>query len=203
MTLDPPGRKIDLSTPPPSLSTPRSYHMHDGFYVRASVGFGTLGATFDDNSSTGQSLKGSGGGFGLDLMIGGSPAAGVAVGGALLAEGSAAIEFDRGSFGSQDRSLSVAILGPFIDGFPSANRGWHLGGTLGFARLTVEDTSSDGLSKTNGFGGAFWVGHDFWVADEWSVGPLLRFSGALTNGSDPDVHASAFAMTLLFTGLYH
>src|SRR5262245_57468485 len=30
-------RKIDLSTPPPAPSVPRSYHMHDGFYVRGSV----------------------------------------------------------------------------------------------------------------------------------------------------------------------
>jgi hypothetical protein len=176
--------------------------MHDGFYARASVGFGSLGATFDDDSPSSQDLKGSGGGLAMDLMIGGSPAAGVAVGGALLAEGSAAIEFERGSF-TQDRSLTVAMLGPFIDGFPSPNRGWHLGGMLGFAHLAVEGSRNDDVSKTNGFGGAFWVGHDFWVADEWSVGPLLRLSGALTNGKDPDVHASTFAVTVLFTGLYH
>jgi hypothetical protein len=185
------------------VSTPRSYHVHDGFYLRASVGFGTLGATFDDNSPTGRDLKGSGGAFGFDLMIGGSPAPGVAIGGALLGEASAGVEFDRGSFGSEDRSASVAILGPFIDGFPSSNRGWHLGGMLGLARLSVEDTSSDGISHTGGLGGAFWVGHDFWVGDEWSVGPLLRFSGAVTRANDPDVNASTFAMTLLFTGLYH
>jgi hypothetical protein len=35
------------------------------------------------------------------------------------------------------------------------------------------------------------------------VGPLLRFSGAVTRANDPDVNASTFAMTLLFTGLYH
>jgi hypothetical protein len=177
--------------------------MHDGFYARASLGFGSLGATFDDNSSTGQSLKGTGGAFALDVMIGGSPSPGVAIGGALLAEGSAAVEFDRASFGSEDRSLSLGLLGPFIDGFPSANRGWHLGGMLGLARLSIGKVSSDGVNNTNGLGGAFWIGHDSWVADEWSVGPLLRFSGALTRASEPDVHASTFAITLLFTGLYH
>jgi hypothetical protein len=200
---DPPRGKIDLSTPPPAVSAPRSYHTHDGFYLRASVGFGTLHATFDDDSPRGESLKGSGAGFGFDLMIGGSPAPGVAIGGALMGEGSASIEFERGSFSAEDRGVTAGMLGAFIDGFPSANKGWHLGGMLGLARLTVEDTSSDGLSETAGLGGAFWVGHDFWVGDEWSVGPLLRFSGALTKGSDPDVNASTFAATLMFTGLYH
>ena len=202
MRFDPPGRTIDLSTPPPSPSMPRAYHLHNGFYARVSAGFGSLSATFDDDVPSTQALKGSGGGLSMDLMIGGSPSPGVAIGGALLAEGSAAVEFERAGF-KEDRSLTVAIVGPFIDGFPAPHRGWHLGGLLGFAHVAIEDSRNDGVSKTNGFGGAFWLGHDFWVADEWSVGPLLRFSGALTQGRERDVRASTFAVTLLFTGLYH
>ncbi len=201
-TLTLPRGKIDLTTPPPTPSVPRSYHVHNGFYARASVGFGTLTAHFDDDDASGLNLQGSGGALVGDVMIGGSPSDGVAVGGALLFEGSASIEFERGPLRA-DRSLSVGTIGAFIDGFPIANKGWHLGAMLGLARVTIEDSSIDGLRHTNGLGGAFWVGHDFWVGDEWSIGPMLRFSGALTNASEPTAHASTFGASLLFTALYH
>lgn len=201
-TLTLPRGKIDLTTPPPSPPVPRSYHLHNGFYARASVGFGSITAHFDDNDVSGRNLDGSGAALVGDLMIGGSPAEGVAIGGALLLEGSASIQFERGSQRA-DRSLSVGTLGAFIDGFPISNKGWHLGALAGFSRVNVENSSNDGLRHTNGFGAAFWVGHDFWVGDEWSIGPMLRFSGALTNASDPSVRASTFGVSLLFTGLYH
>ncbi len=187
--------------PPAAPSTPRTYHMHDGFYLRGAVSIGSLGATLDDNSS--YSLKGSGASLGFDLMVGGSPSVGVAVGGALILEGTASVSFDRGSTHAVDRSLSLAIIGPFIDGFPTPSRGWHFGGTVGLARLSVGSVSADQLNHTNGLGGAFWLGNDLWVADDWSVGPLLKFTGALTRASSPDVSASSFSISIGFTGLFH
>jgi hypothetical protein len=177
--------------------------MHDGFYARISLGFGSLSGTFDDGHPSGEDLEGSSGALGFDVLIGGSPAPGVAIGGALIGEGAASVDFDRGPLRSQDRSLSLGIIGPFIDGFPSPSRGWHLGGMLGLARLSIEDDSLDGIEETLGFGGAFWLGHDFWVADDWSIGPLLRLSGALTRDSGPNVDASSFSVMFMFTGLYH
>lgn len=199
----PPRRTIDLSTPPPTRPAPRKYHMHDGFYARASVGFGSLGATFDDDDPTGLDLKGSGPALSVDVMVWGSPSPGLAIGGGLIWEASAAVSFDRGGFRDSDRSLGVTLIGPFIDGFPVPNRGWHFGGLIGVTQIRIEDTNADRLNHANGVGGAFWVGDDFWVGDEWSIGPLLRLSGALTNRDDPDVHASSFALTLLFTAIYH
>jgi hypothetical protein len=187
-------RKIDLSTPPPSPSTPRTYHMHDGFYTRASLGFSVLGAGFDDGHPSGESLSGWGVGAKLDIMVGGSPAPGVALGGAISA-GGGAVEFER--FGvNQDRGMSVFTVGPFVDAFFSANDGWHMGAMLAYARANVEKDTGD-QSHSNGFGGSIWFGNDFWVADDWSFGPLLSVSGSLTDES------TAFATTLSFTGLYH
>jgi hypothetical protein len=202
-SLAPPAGKIDLTTPPPGPSTPRSYHMHDGFYARASIGIGSLSATVDDDSPSRDSLKGSGGSLHLNLLIGGSPSPGLAIGGALLAEGTASVDFDRNDVHVVDRSMSLAILGPFIDGFPRPSRGWHFGGTLGLARLSLGSTSLDKRRDTNGIGGAFWLGNDFWVAEDWSVGPLLKFTGALTKASDPDISAGSFSISILFTALYH
>lgn len=199
---EPPRGKIDLTTQAPAPLVARSYRLHDGFYARGSVGFGSLGATFDDEDDSGRDLEGSGFSLGLDLMIGGSPSPGLAIGGALLAQGAFSAEFERGP-DTENRDLSVVLLGPFIDGFPIATKGWHFGGMLGLAAVNVEDSSRDGVSETVGLGGAAWFGHDFWVADEWSVGPMLRLNGTLTQNEDDDTSASSFSALLLFTALHH
>jgi hypothetical protein len=201
---DPPLGKIDLTTAPPAPAQTRSYRLHDGFYARASMGFGSMGTSIDDDDASGRDLQGSGTALGFDLMIGGSPAPGVAIGGALLAQGAVSAELDRGSgFAAQDRNFSIAILGPFIDGFPMPNKGFHLGGTLGLAALSFESADGDRLGETAGFGGAAWVGYDFWVADEWSVGPLFRLAGTLTRNEEDEIDASSLSAVLLFTALYH
>jgi hypothetical protein len=176
--------------------------MHDGFYLRASIGFGSLSAGFDDNDPSGKDLTGSGATLGFDLMVGGSPSPGLALGGGFLAQGAFPTELERGNY-RQDRSISAFIVGPFIDGFPNANRGWHIGGLVGLAAVNVEQADEDGVSETRGFGGAVFLGYDFWVAEEWSVGPMLRVSGTLTSNQDDDVDASTFSTLVGFTALYH
>lgn len=200
---EPPRGKIDLTTQPPAPPVQRSYRLHDGFYLRGSVGFGSLGATFDDDNESARDLEGSGFSLGLDLMIGGSPSPGLAIGGALLAQGAFSAEFERARNDTENRNLSVVLLGPFIDGFPVATKGWHVGGMLGLAAANIEDSSRDGVSETVGLGGAAWFGHDFWVADEWSVGPMLRLNGTLTRNEDDDTNASTFSVLFLFTALHH
>jgi hypothetical protein len=198
----PPVGKINLTTPPPAPSVPRSYHMHDGFYARGSIGFGSLGVSFDDGDPSGDNLSGSGPSLGFDLMFGGSPSPGIAIGGGLLTQGAFSVNFERNGY-DVDRSVSMALIGPFIDGFPNANKGWHFGGLVGLAAVNVEDDDDDGLSKTGGFGGSVFLGYDFWVADEWSVGPLVRFTGALTKDEDGNVDAQTFSTVVSFTALYH
>lgn len=200
---EPPLGKIDLATQPPPSKVQRSFRLHDGFYFRGSVGFGSLRATFDDDHPSGSDLSGAGLSLGMDLMVGGSPSPGLALGGALLAQGAFSTEFDRGSASSEDRSLSVYLIGPFVDGFPIATQGWHLGGMIGLAGSSIEDSDSDAVSDTVGFGGAAWVGHDFWVADEWSMGPMIRATGTLTQDADSDANASTLSLLFLFTVLNH
>ncbi len=200
---DAPPRKIDLSTPPAAPRVQRSYHMHDGFYLRASAGIGSLRLSLDDGSSSGEDLKGSGFDLGFDVMAGGSPTPGVAIGGALLVEAAGSARLTR-SGERQDRSGSLLLIGPFIDGFPSANRGLHFGGMLGLARIGVDGTSEGPALRAAGFGAAAWFGNDFWVADDWSVGPLLRLSAAYARrGESPELSATTFSVMALVTALYH
>ncbi|HEV8551311.1 MAG TPA: hypothetical protein VGQ57_19820, partial [Polyangiaceae bacterium] len=97
--------------------------------------------------------------------------------------------------------------GGFVDGFPMPNEGLHLGGLLGLAGASAKQSGS----KYTGFGPgmAAWLGYDGWVADEWSMGGLLKLSGGLTWGKSHDPgadiaqSAATYEVTLLFSVLYH
>jgi hypothetical protein len=194
---------IDLHTDRPEAPVvARRYHLHDGFYLRSSVGLITAHTYVTSNQVTHPSYSAGGGGLALDLMIGGSPSVGLALGGALSLQ-----SFGQGS-GSA--SAGLGLLGAFVDGFPMANRGLHLGGMLGFAGSRTNRSSNVDELRARGFGMSAWIGHGWWVADEWSMGGMLRFSGALTADSSHDkgptpykLESSTYELALLFTVLYH
>lgn len=62
------------------------------------------------------------------------------------------------------------------------NDGFHLQGLLGFGALDY--VSSSGQSGGNDPTGPFFglgLGYDFWVADQWSIGPFVRVLMAMTS----------------------
>ena len=192
---------IDISVPEPEAPVQRKLRMHDGFYLRLSAG-GLWGGTFVASDSPNHpNYTVDGFGFSFDAMAGGTVSGSLAVGGAVSGQG-----FGQGGGGG---TAGLLTLGAFVDGFPMPNDGLHLGGMLGLA-----GSSTSRHSGTNGFQGlgpgmAAWFGYDGWVADEWSMGGLLKLSGALAWGSSddpgPDVSmsASTYEITLMFSVLYH
>jgi Autotransporter beta-domain len=178
----PPRPMIDVSTPALAPPVPRTYHVHDGFYLRASVGFGDYHASFSDANSPNRDFDNHGSDLALDLLIGGSPSPGVAVGGAILVDPTL----------STDGGVST-LIGPFVDGFPNRSGGWHLGGLIGFASQSFQNVNANSKQRTAGFGGAAWFGYDFWVAGDWAIGPQLRLMGARTSDTKSDENISAFA----------
>ncbi len=197
--------KIDVSVPAPQPEVQRKYQLHEGFYLRGNLGLGSLSNRFDDGSPTNKDLSGSGFAFNLDLLAGGSPAPGFTVGGALISSAAFSSSFERDGQ-KADRNASFGMLGVFVDGFPKATGGFHLGGAFGLAQVKIEKQMGDlGKDTLGGFGGAAWIGQDFWVADEFSMGALLRFAGALTSASQNNVEtsASAFSTSLMLTTLYN
>jgi hypothetical protein len=197
---------MDLSTAPPPPLVGRTYQVHQGFYVRANAG---IGAFVGGKSQTG-ALKLDTGGLSLDydILIGGGPAPGFTLGGAVVGSFQLSGEWETdGGAKAGSGNLSTFIIGPFADGFPDSKGGWHLGGMAGLARAgyeapVIEPEAGDSHS-TLGFGGAFWVGHDVWVAPEWSVGGLLRVQASHTTNSDDDVTINQGAVSLMFTVLYN
>lgn len=195
--------KIDLRVEEQAPPVQRSYHVHDGFYLRVNLGVGALGNDYDLGPGSAESHGGS---LALDVLVGGTPSKGLALGGALLNEAgvSHSVEVRGRSLG--DANVRFSLLGPFVDGFFDPKGGFHLGAAVGFAALAVEDLSGEDETDTlTGFGGAAWAGYDAWVADEWAIGGLVRAGGAITKKSDDagDITASTFSLGLMLTVLHH
>ena len=174
--------------------------MHDGFYLRMDLGLVLASTHVTANDVAHPSYSVGGAGLGLDALIGGTPSVGLTIGGALSFQG----------FGhSNGSSANLGMLGVFVDGFPTPNKGLHFGGLLGLASNRTQRPNNVDEFRGRGLGLAAWTGYDWWVADEWSMGGMLRFSGALTRdkprGSADGVEfkGSSYELAFLFTVLYH
>lgn len=193
---------IDLATPPPPPPEGREYHLHEGFYLRISGGVGTLlSASLDADA---YELTSDGVTLSVEALVGGSPAPGFSVGAGAIGSLQLSGEWDlSGGVGSESADLTTLLVGPFVDGHPEPKGGWHTGGLLGLASVAFEEPGGGSGGDALGFGGAVWVGHDAWVAPEWSVGGALRLDALRATNSDDDVTISAIGATLSFTVLYH
>lgn len=198
-----PAPKIDLSVPEQGPPAQRKYHVHEGFYLRVNLGVGALGSDYDLGE---QSAESHGGTLGLDLLIGGTPAKGLALGGALLNEAGVSHNVEQGGRSLSDTNVRLTLLGPFVDGFFDPKGGFHMGGAVGLAALAVQDLKVEDETDTlTGFGGSAWAGYDAWVADEWAIGCLVRAGGAITakSADSGDITASTFSLGLMLSVLNH
>jgi hypothetical protein len=195
--------KIDLSMPPPPAPVARQYRQHDGFYLRTSVGVVVAGSNVSTDRSGHPNYDVTGGGLELDLMIGGTPSPGLATGGAISLQGF--------GHGGESGTAGLGMLGVFVDGFPLANGGVHLGGMIGVAGGSTSRKDNLDDFDGGGLGLSAWLGHGFWIGSEWSMGGMLRFNGALLrddsdDGDDADdvaLQNSTYSLGLLFSVLYH
>lgn len=195
--------KIILTPQAPPQGNSRTYHRHEGFYLRANFGLGLHWSSFDDESSQDFDVDASGTGMGLDLLIGGSPTAGVAIGGGLISNWIFSAGFDANGERVDDRDVRDATVGVFIDGFPIETGPWHLGALVGLTGVQIG--GDDYVQNTMGLGGAIWAGYDQWVGDELAVGGLLRLTVNHTTGEESNLNVGANTATLgfMFTALYH
>ena len=193
--------RIDLATPPPPPPVGRTYRQHEGFYLRLGGGLGTLGADYDTSlveaSSSGVSLE-------LEALVGGSPASGLSIGGGVLASLQLGGDWEADDVvGTQSANLTTLIIGPFADGYPHPRGGLHFGGLIGLASVSFDGPGGDDGSDALGVGGAGWVGYDFWVAPEWSIGAALRIDALRATNSDDDLTVSKIGGTLAVSVLYN
>src|SRR5690606_23415874 len=157
----------------------RGFHYHDGFYTRLGINYGITGGGFAVGRGDDQRrLDYSGSQLDLDLLVGGTPSNGIAVGGGLLMGALLQPDMEEGNQRVAPRNVPVLLIGPFVDGFFQPNGGWHAGALLGLAALG----KTDHTEGSAGFGGAVWLGYDRWVGADWSIGGQLRFLGMAASG---------------------
>lgn len=209
----PPGQGMYVQTePPPPAGPPPGHHLHDGFYLRMSLGGGYHRTTIEPEGSA-TDIEVKGGGAALDFLMGGTPTPGFVIGGGIFVNSAENPQVEQsGQTDDLNGSASVAVIGPFVDGFFDPEGGFHVGGAIGLANTTVtdDDAPSDYQdNKYDGAGLALWAGYDAWVSSEWSIGGYARLIAA--NGKrDEDIlgvqvkqDAKTLGFALMFTALYH
>jgi hypothetical protein len=181
----------------------RTDKTHDGFYMRFALGFGSQSTTLDDGTPA-PNYDATGGALVFNGLIGGAPAPGLIIGGSLALDSLPSTTFKAADGFEAKAGMNLVSIGPFIDGYPNPRGGFHLGGTVGPAFVRLNNDSGLPGSKSNGLGLAAWLGYDWWVADQWSVGGLVRFSGANTWGAknSQDLGSDMRSIALLFTAVY-
>lgn len=101
-------------------------------------------------------------------------------------------------------SLGFGMLGPMIDAFPNPSGGFHVGGLVGLSELNYGQGN-----PSTGIGLSAWVGYMWWASSQWSLGGLVRLSGARSGrklGAEPsqfDVTDTTRAITFMFSTAYH
>lgn len=199
---------IVLKTEEPSRPAEKvSRRVHDRLYLRASLGPGYMKTTFSEGLLASKELSGGAGAF--DLQLGGTPAKGLVVGGGLFMSSlehedarPVAMALDESNPGS----VGVVALGPFIDYYPDPKEGLHFGGMLGLAAIGFDTPGFAGDDAervaTGGAVGAF-IGYDWWVAREWSLGAQLRYLGVAAENEEFGWQGAADSLSLQFTVLFN
>lgn len=162
-----------------------------------------MGVTID-TPRTSYNLDAKGDTLDFNLLIGGSPSPGVAIGGTILTRSLPSADFEyQGTLRESD--VGTVLVGGFVDGFPNPRGGFHLGGAVGLAQTQIKHSDVAGFTKAGGIGLAGWVGYDLWVGDQWSVGGQLQMMGTRTNGKVDDTTApvSTRSAALMMSVLYH
>jgi len=173
---------------------------HDGFQFRGAVGPGYLSTSASQGGGD-VSIKGVSGGF--DVYVGGTPVTGLVIGGMLdwkTAFGPS-VDVNGQSFtGSGSTSLSLLTLGPYVNYYLDPTNGLYFLGMIGYG---VESYTQNGASGNSPGGPAFALGagYDFWIANEWSLGVLGKFTyGSLSLNS---ITYSTIAPAIMFSFTYH
>lgn len=210
---------VEGEAPPPVATAPESdTRRHDGFYLRLGLGLGVLSLKRDTTTSTpgdaaytGESVIQGGAGVG-EISIGGTVGSGIVLCGTLLNHelADATLERDEGDDVDLGSSLSFGLVGMGVHYYPDERGGFHFGGTLGLA-YAVADVSQSRFERLGGvgFGGSLATGYDWWVADQWALGVIGRFTGARLHGEATDAGVTAEeddtagAIAVMFSVLHH
>lgn len=206
-------------TPPTDTLPPHpGAREHEGFYLRLGLGGGAFvlsrsaesnslssAPDFADSRITGFSVV-------SELSIGGTPLPGLVVAGSLINHNHPSPELERDDgrrIELGDTNMLIVLMGGTVDYYPRVDRGFHVGGTLGLSYIVAPSRSAFQQLGGVGPGLAGHVGYDFWISDDWSIGPALRLNlaYATANRSEGSLSGSEdsllFSSALMFSAVRH
>ena len=184
-------------------SAPRT---HDGFYMRLGLGFGAVGGNATPDVG-GDSTSMKGGTVSSELAFGGTVAPGLVVGGGFYTMIVPSPKYDAPGGSVTFGAHHIAGFGPMMDWYFDPTKGGHL--QTGLLLATGVVSSSDNNLSAKGFGGGLMIGggYEFWVADQWSIGPLARITfyrlGMKTDDGDVKSTLGMANVAVLFGATYH
>ncbi len=173
---------------------------HDGFYLGLEGGFGYLSSSVSYNGAD----MGKWSGMTMDTAIWlGGTVGPVVIGGGMSYANAFSPKFSQGGQSTSYTDLSLALIafGPFVDIYPNPNEGLHFMGFAGWGGLNASYQGNSGGSDPTGLVAMLGGGYEFWVADQWSIGPLGRFTYAPLSLND--MSYSTIAFTVLADFKYH
>lgn len=198
-TPPPPPPVVVEPEPAPPPAAPR----HTGFYLRLGAGVGGFGDSMQVQGSGVYSGTATGGTGSLELGLDGAIKPGLIIGGAVYSETmvNPTISINGLNVASDYQVGTLGLLGPFIEWYLNPNKGFHLGGALCAARITLSDDK--GVIQTNsilGGGAVVDIGYEWAIADAWGIGVMGRLIGAgLSDGqTHHDVGGGSVLASLTF-----
>jgi hypothetical protein len=166
---------------------------HDGFYLQLDTGLGYLSST---GKFPGYEVTYSGVTTSSALFLGGTIGP-VVIGGGFTYDNAFSPNAKSGgttvNLGT-DVSLHLIGIGPFIDVYPDPTSGLHFMGFVGWGGLEASVNGNVSGSDPTGLVSFIGGGYEFWVADQWSVGPLARLTYAPLSLDNVDYNTVAFAL---------
>jgi hypothetical protein len=203
----PPAPYEPTVAPAAPCGGPGAYE-HDGFYLRLDTGLSGLRLSGSGPTSASPSISGAAS-VGR-IAIGGTPVRGFVVGGVIEGQStSGSLSAQPAGAPSNGWGASTGTLGAFVDWFPDAHRGWHVGAQLGLTGVSVGNDAAQ-ISWTGGaVSGELLGGYDFWLGPQWSLGieGLLGLTSRATmedsNQHDVGYRFSGAAFGLAASLLYH
>lgn len=225
----PPGQPPPVAYPPPGQPPPPGYYApppplppariddpevenHDGFYFRFGIGVGLQAVNIDFDSSLYRDLELSGAASGIQILLGGTPFDGGAIG---VYIGNLVLRTERVRLlaATPDEytvTVDTGLFGMFLDYFPDPRGNLHFGGALSLLSHNLRLDSSlpsevdDEIPKESaGLGLTAWAGQGLWISENWSIDLTLQLTASSGRSNDQNLRSNSYAGIGIFSFLYH
>jgi hypothetical protein len=173
---------------------------HDGFYLQLNAGLGYMTASAEQN---GVKEKMYGATLPSSLLLGGTIGP-VVIGGGFFGDYAFSPGYSvNGQAANQNASVTMTLIGigAFADIYPDVQKGLHFQPFVGWGGLERSVNGNSSGSDPTGLVLALGGGYDFFVSDNWSIGPMVRLAYAPLKYEE--VGVGVFAPSLLATFTYH